>query len=279
MRRRALVLAFVALVAGAPLVTAEPTRADAPVPVTYQQPVRGVVTDPFDAPASPYGAGDRGLDYATAAGSPVHASAAGQVVFAGQVGGTLHVVVLHADGLRTSYSFLASIAVARGATVAAGDVLGTTGSSFHFGARAGDAYVDPEVLMGAGHERIHLVAEPLTEEHERGGLLHSLASLAGAGFDATEAGVAWAAQQSVDLAAEQTVNMALAPVRVGSQAVELLGRMRGMEAWAEYARRLGDPTAWFVTIGAAAWHATADVYGLSCTLPPRYENSTTSSGA
>jgi hypothetical protein len=253
MRRGALVVAFVALVAGAPLVTASSTGADPQVSVTYEPPVHGTVTDPFNMPASPYAAGDRGLDYATADGSPVRASAAGVVVFAGQVGGTLHVVVLHADGIRTSYSFLASIAVARGMHVAAGDVLGTTRTSFHFGARAGDAYVDPSALLGAGHERVHLVPEPLSEEHERGwlmGSLHALASVGGAGLHATEAGVAWAAQQSVDAA--------LAPVRVGQQALQLLGRADALASWADYARRLGDPTAWFVTIASASWHATSD---------------------
>lgn len=250
MRRGALVLAFVALVAGAPLFNALPSRADAQVSVTYDEPVRGMKVDPFNMPASPYGAGDRGIDYATTAGSPVRASAAGQVVFAGQVGGTLHVVVLHADGIRTSYSFLASIAVARGAAVAAGDLLGTTGTSFHFGARAGDAYVDPAVLLGPGHERVRLVAEPLSEEGEHQGVVGMLKSLVGGGFHATEAGVAWAAQQSVDAA--------LAPVRIGQQTLQLLGQADSLTAWADYARRLGDPTGWLLTIGTAAWHATTD---------------------
>ena len=52
MRRGALVLAFVALVAGAPLFTALPTRADPQVSVTYLPPVRGMVVDPFGMPAS-----------------------------------------------------------------------------------------------------------------------------------------------------------------------------------------------------------------------------------
>ncbi|MBV8386955.1 MAG: M23 family metallopeptidase, partial [Acidimicrobiia bacterium] len=42
------------------------------------------------------------MDYATAPGTEVRAAADGEVVFAGQVGGTLHVVVLHGDGIRTS---------------------------------------------------------------------------------------------------------------------------------------------------------------------------------
>ncbi len=42
---------------------------------------------------------------------PVVAAADGEVVFAGPVAGALHVTVLHADGLRTSYSFLAAVRV------------------------------------------------------------------------------------------------------------------------------------------------------------------------
>ena len=69
--------------------------------------------------------------------------------------GALHVVVAHAGNLRTSYSFLASIAVRRGDVVAAGEIVGTTGgrgehhdgSVLHFALRSGDTYVDPMVLF------------------------------------------------------------------------------------------------------------------------------------
>src|SRR5581483_4838166 len=109
-------------------------------------------------PASPYGAGNRGVDYATAPGTEVRAAADGEVVFAGQVGGTLHVVVLHGDGIRTSYSFLSSIRVQRGDHVVQGQVVGTTGpTAFHFGARAGDAYIDPALLFRTGSPQVHLV--------------------------------------------------------------------------------------------------------------------------
>ena len=57
-----------------------------------------------------------------APGTPVRAANAGEVTFAGNVAGSLHVVVAHAGGLRTSYSFLATIAVRRGQHVARGDV-------------------------------------------------------------------------------------------------------------------------------------------------------------
>ncbi len=56
---------------------------------------------------------------------PVTAAAEGVVEFAGQVGGTLHVVVRHPDGLRTSYSFLASIDVVEGQEVVRGTIVGT----------------------------------------------------------------------------------------------------------------------------------------------------------
>src|SRR5690242_4351821 len=78
-------------------------------PVSYVPPVDAPVIDPFRPPPNPYAAGNRGLEYGTAPGDPVRASADGIVIFAGQVGGTLHITIRHADGLRTSYSFLATI--------------------------------------------------------------------------------------------------------------------------------------------------------------------------
>jgi hypothetical protein len=130
---------------------------------TYVPPIRppaGVVTDHFRPPPTPYAAGNRGLDYATVPGSPIVASAAGVVIFAGPVAGTLHVTVEHPDGLRTSYSFLARIAVAVGQQIDQGQVVGLAGAIFHFGVRdrAGD-YLDPEALF-AGRVGAHLVAGP-----------------------------------------------------------------------------------------------------------------------
>src|SRR5207248_10765715 len=171
----------------------------------YQPPVAAPVADPFRPPSSPYGAGNRGIDYATAPGTEVTAAADGEVVFAGQVGGTLHVVVLHGDGLRTSYSFLSSIRVQRGDKVRQGQVVGTTGAQpFHFGARAGDAYIDPGLLFSTGPPDVHLVLDserrPQCEAHERSGLLGMLAGLprsaAGAAGDALGVGAGaldWAA--------------------------------------------------------------------------------------
>ena len=150
--------AAAALVAYLFLVPLSPVGAG-PARVAYRPPVDGPLVDVFRPPASRFGPGNRGVDYATEPGTPVRAAAPGEVTFAGPVGGTLHVVVLHADGIRTSYSFLASVAVRRGQRVAADQVVGRAGPSLHFGARIGDAYVDPLRLLAAGRRRVWLVPD------------------------------------------------------------------------------------------------------------------------
>ncbi len=123
----------------------------------WRRPVPGVVARPFRAPLTRYGAGHLGVDLAAAPGTSVRAAGAGIVVFAGVVAGTRHVVVAHPGGLRTSYSFLASIRVAAGEAVRRGQIVGTSGgwgpghegTVLHFGLRIGDTYVDPMRLFAA----------------------------------------------------------------------------------------------------------------------------------
>ncbi len=149
-----------------------------PAGMAYRPPVDAPVVDRFRVPRSPYGPGNRGIDYATAAGTQVLASAPGQVTFAGAVGGRLHVVVLHVSGVRTSYSFLASTTVVRGQTVAAGQVLGATGPSLHFGARIGDTYIDPLLLLaGEGSTGPHLVPDHEPSRSAHGGERYPLEQL------------------------------------------------------------------------------------------------------
>ncbi len=155
--------ALIVLLVGAATSAVAPaaaTVATTSAPVRYQPPVgppQAVLIGHFRPPPSPYASGDRGVDYATVAGTPVQASAAGRILFAGPVAGTLAITVVHADGLRTSYSFLASVAVAVGDQVAQGQVIATTGTFFHFGVRdPTGTYLDPEALF-AGRLRAHLV--------------------------------------------------------------------------------------------------------------------------
>ncbi len=122
----------------------------APPPSGYRPPVQRPVIDPFRAPANPYGAGNRGLEYDTRPGDPVRAIGAGVVVFSGLVAGTLHVTVSHPDGLRSSYSFLQAVVAAVGQRVTMGTVLGTAGERLHLGARRGARYIDPASLFRRG---------------------------------------------------------------------------------------------------------------------------------
>jgi triacylglycerol esterase/lipase EstA (alpha/beta hydrolase family) len=153
----------------ASLLTVAPAAADdATAALGYQPPVDAPIIDHFRPPPAKWAAGNRGIDYGTAPGTPVTAAAEGVVEFAGQVGGTLHVVVRHPDGLRSSYSFLASIDVVEGQRVARGTIVGTAGDSLHFGVRSGDTYIDPELLLRGAAFSVHLVpAEGETEAQRR----------------------------------------------------------------------------------------------------------------
>ena len=158
----AVLLVSVAAVPGAP---PPPVPVPPPVPsspavpaiVRYGPPVPvpiGVVRA-FEAPATRYAAGHRGVDLAAAPGTPIRAAGAGRVTFAGTVAGRGLVVVSHPDGLRTEYEPVRP-AVGVGAVVERGALLGgLTGmhggcrvSCLHWGVRRGDDYVDPLALTG-----------------------------------------------------------------------------------------------------------------------------------
>ena len=142
-------LSFVVTAAAQPAAAAPPFG-------SYTWPVVGPVIRFFEAPATPFSAGHRGIDIAAPFGTPVHAAAEGTVTFAGWVAGSMFVTVDHGDGVRTSYSFLSGFAVAKGDAVKAGQVIGYTGHGhpdvstphLHFGARINGVYVDPLLLLG-----------------------------------------------------------------------------------------------------------------------------------
>ncbi len=121
----------------------------------YVWPVRGPVIHGFEAPAGPYGPGHRGIDIGAPFGSAVVASQDGVVAFSGWVAGSLFLSVDHPDGIRTTYSWLSDVMVRRGDTVKKGETIARTGAGhpgeaaphLHFGARAGDVYIDPLLLL------------------------------------------------------------------------------------------------------------------------------------
>lgn len=117
-------------------------------PHSYRPPLDAAVTDPFRPPAQPWLSGNRGLEYAPLPGSGVHAIGLGVVVFAGPVAGALFVTILHPDGLRSSYSYLAAVQVTVGTRVLGGDLVGVAAAVFHLGVRQGDQYIDPASLFG-----------------------------------------------------------------------------------------------------------------------------------
>lgn len=156
---RTLVLLLVAAVVS---LTASAATADVdPVGSWPLSPEPAVIGD-FDPPASPYGAGHRGVDLAGSVGQVVHAALAGRVSYAGRLAGRGVVVVVHGT-TRTTYEPVdASVPV--GATVAQGAPIGALelpGSHcfpracLHWGWIEGaDTYLDPLRLVGAGPVRL-----------------------------------------------------------------------------------------------------------------------------
>lgn len=137
----------------------EPAHADAarwrwPVPAPH------TVLTPFEQPEHRYGPGHRGIDIAVPAdGATVRAVESGTVRFSGEVAGRGVVSVRHADGLLSTYEPVRGVLEA-GSAVRAGDVLGTVehgsdtshcpgGGCLHLGARRGEGYLDPLLLLGA----------------------------------------------------------------------------------------------------------------------------------
>ena len=153
----ALVLALLVLLLPVVVMPSAAARADGP---RWQWPVPPPheVIAPFDAPATPYGPGHRGIDIAVPGGAEVRTVEGGTVRFSGSVAGRGVVSVVHADGLISTYEPVDG-GVSAGDQVGAGQVLGTLeGSSpashcagrdcLHLGARRGELYVDPLLLLG-----------------------------------------------------------------------------------------------------------------------------------
>jgi murein DD-endopeptidase MepM/ murein hydrolase activator NlpD len=158
MRPRSLFGSLVLLLALTPLQRGAVVAAAVP---PYLRPVKGAILRHFEPPPTPYAAGHRGIDMAAAVGTTVVAANDGVVAFAGPVAGRLFVSIDHADGIRSTYSFLSAVLVKRGQSVKRGDAVALSGTGdgsspephLHFGTRIGDDYVDPEPLLLDGLRR------------------------------------------------------------------------------------------------------------------------------
>lgn len=193
-------VALVAVVGLALGATALPAGADPPP--RHTAPVDAPVVDPFRPPEVAWGAGNRGLEYGTEPGTEVRATADGVVVFAGAVAGSRHVTVRHADDVRTTYAFLADVAVVVGQQVSQGDVVGTTVGHLHLGARRGDAYFDPASLFADGPVEVRLVPFEIPPGLGLGGERSAISQLVGDVGGALGGAATWLAGESLDLAAD-----------------------------------------------------------------------------
>jgi murein DD-endopeptidase MepM/ murein hydrolase activator NlpD len=92
-----------------------------------------------------------GIDIGVGYGTPIHAAAAGRVVYAGWMSGYGNLVAIdHGGGISTAYGHQSSIAVSVGQIVAQGETIGYVGCTghcfgphLHFEVRINGAPVDP----------------------------------------------------------------------------------------------------------------------------------------
>ena len=123
-------------------------------------PVLGHITDGFGERLDPFsgeGAFHTGVDVGADYGAPVHVTADGMVLDAGQHSGYGRVVVVdHGFGLTTWYAHLSSFSVIAGTRVRRGEVIGyagisgrATGPHVHYEVRVNNAPVNPWRYMKA----------------------------------------------------------------------------------------------------------------------------------
>lgn len=120
-------------------------------------------TSGFGFRRDPKGAGTRmhsGTDFAASTGTPIYATADGEVVFAGWDSGYgRHIKIRHDFGIETSYAHLSQIRVNVGERVSRGDRIGDMGSSgrstgthLHYEVRIGGQPVNPMTFIRAARD-------------------------------------------------------------------------------------------------------------------------------
>jgi murein DD-endopeptidase MepM/ murein hydrolase activator NlpD len=128
----------------------------------------GVRHDPFDGSAAMHS----GLDFSGPTGAPIHAAAAGTIIFVGKHAGYGNLVeISHGNGLTTRYAHMSKFAAKRGQKVEAGDVIGAVGSTgrstgphLHFEVRINDRAVNPRPFLEAAP---HVLEEARASRSER----------------------------------------------------------------------------------------------------------------
>lgn len=151
-----------------------------PRSVPIGQPVAGRITSTYGMRRHPilgYVRMHAGIDFGAPYGSPIYAVADGTVTYAGRHGGHGNYVrIQHSGGLGTGYGHMSRIAVANGAHVRAGQVIGyvgstglSTGPHLHF-----EAYRNGRTINPAG---ISIIAKPQIDGKERDAFKAQLRSL------------------------------------------------------------------------------------------------------
>jgi murein DD-endopeptidase MepM/ murein hydrolase activator NlpD len=134
--------------------TPTPAAASVPAPAgsagKFSWPVRGQVISAFGT--KPDGLQNDGINIAATAGTPVKATAAGVIAYAGnELKGFGNLVLIkHAGGWVSAYAHLDTINLKKGEAVKAGQVIGTVGQTgsvdspqLHFELRQGKQAIDP----------------------------------------------------------------------------------------------------------------------------------------
>ncbi|MCJ2179927.1 M23 family metallopeptidase [Novosphingobium album (ex Hu et al. 2023)] len=186
-----------------------------PRSVPIGQPVAGRITSTYGMRRHPilgYVRMHAGIDFGAAYGSPIYAVADGRVTYAGRHGGHGNYVrIQHSGGLGTGYGHMSRIAVANGAHVRAGQVIGyvgstglSTGPHLHF-----EAYRNGHTINPAG---ISIIARPQIDGKERDAFKAQLRALLGVEPGAALAPIAQPESEHAE--AEREIDR-LAPRKVG----------------------------------------------------------------
>jgi murein DD-endopeptidase MepM/ murein hydrolase activator NlpD len=111
-------------------------------------PVQAPITSPF---GMRWGRMHEGIDLGAPEGTPIHAAAAGTVIYAGWMDGYGNLTIIdHGGGIATAYGHQSSLAATNGQHVSQGQVIGyvgstghSTGPHLHFEVRVNGTAVDP----------------------------------------------------------------------------------------------------------------------------------------